>query len=634
MTIEDPTTRAQYAAVTAGNALKVDASATTQPVSIAATVTVDSELTTADLDTGAGTDTRAVVGMVKAESGGGVLVGSANPLPAAVTDTSNTLVKPGDAANNAVRVNVVAGSGGGGPSIVDNAAFTDGTTSIAPVGFILDETAGTALTENDAAAARIDSKRAQVLVVEDATTRGQRATVTAGNALKVDGSAVTQPVSGTVTANLGTLNGAALDASVTGLQVAQGSTTSGQKGGLSLGAVTTGNPTYTTAQTSPLSLDTAGALRVRIAASDVSSSGGTSAADGATYTAGTTAGTPMMAARDDTSPGVVAEDKVGIVRMSTRRELYSTIRDAAGNERGVNVTAGNALVVDGSASTQPVSGTVTANAGSGTFTVSGTVTANVGTTNGLALDATLTGGTQKSIVRGGQKGTTNTNADITHTASGANHEALDVAIYDASGNQLGLSASPVRVDPTGTTTQPVSGTVTANAGTGTFGTNLAQVAGTATDTNSGNKSAGTQRVVIATDQPQLTNALKVDGSAVTQPVSIAATVTTQSSSSGKTPAFASVSVSASGATQIVAADATRKIKVVSYVLVADAAVTAKWQSASTDLTGAMSLAANGGVSAIGSFDAHLMETSVNQALNLNLGGAVGVRGHISYFLET
>ena len=45
--------------------------------------------------------------------------------------------------------------------------------------------------------------------------------------------------------------------------------------------------------------------------------------------------------------------------------------------------------------------------------------------------------------------------------------------------------------------------------------------GTAADGNSGNKSAQTQRIVIATDQPQLTNALKVDGSAVTQPVSAA-----------------------------------------------------------------------------------------------------------------
>jgi hypothetical protein len=49
--------------------------------------------------------------------------------------------------------------------------------------------------------------------------------------------------------------------------------------------------------------------------------------------------------------------------------------------------------------------------------------------------------------------------------------------------------------------------------------NVAQVAGTTTDTNSGVKSAGTQRIVLATDQPQLTNALKVDGSGATQPVS-------------------------------------------------------------------------------------------------------------------
>jgi hypothetical protein len=72
-------------------------------------------------------------------------------------------------------------------SLVDNAAFTDGTTRVQPVGFIFDEVAGTALTENDAAAARIDSKRAQVLVIEDATTRGQRAAVSSAGAVKVEG---------------------------------------------------------------------------------------------------------------------------------------------------------------------------------------------------------------------------------------------------------------------------------------------------------------------------------------------------------------------------------------------------------------------------------------------------------------
>jgi len=42
-------------------------------------------------------------------------------------------------------------------------------------------------------------------------------------------------------------------------------------------------------------------------------------------------------------------------------------------------------------------------------------------------------------------------------------------------------------------------------------TNLKQVGGTTTDTNSGNKSAGTLRVVIATDQPTLANAQPVSG---------------------------------------------------------------------------------------------------------------------------
>jgi hypothetical protein len=83
-------------------------------------------------------------------------------------------------------------------------------------------------------------------------------------AVKVDGSAVTQPVSGTVTANIGTSGSLALDASVTGLQVAQGSTTSGQKGELNMGAVTTSNPSYSNGQTSPLSLDASGALRTSL----------------------------------------------------------------------------------------------------------------------------------------------------------------------------------------------------------------------------------------------------------------------------------------------------------------------------------------------------------------------------------
>ena len=69
----------------------------------------------------------------------------------------------------------------------------------------------------------------------------------------------TQPISA---ASLPLPSGAALDTSVNGIIVAQGSTTAGQKGGLTLGAVTTAAPSYTSSQSSALSLTTAGALRV------------------------------------------------------------------------------------------------------------------------------------------------------------------------------------------------------------------------------------------------------------------------------------------------------------------------------------------------------------------------------------
>jgi hypothetical protein len=99
--------------------------------------------------------------------------------------------------------------------------------------------------------------------------------------------------------------------------------------------------------------------------------------------------------------------------------------------------------------------------------------------------------------------------------------------------------------------------------------------------------------------------------------------------------FAVIDTAASGDNTIVAADATRKIKVMSYVVVADAALAVRWKSgAATSLSGAMSLAPNGGVAtAAAPPGSWLMETAPAQNLVLNLGGAVGARGHIAYFLE-
>ena len=129
---------------------------------------------------------------------GAALVGLDMPLPTgsniigALSANQSTNI----AQMNGVAVTMGAGASGTGVQrvaiatdgqgqIVDNAAFTDGTTRLDMAGYILDETAGTALTENDAAAARIDSKRAQVQVIEDATTRGQRASVNTSGGLAV-----------------------------------------------------------------------------------------------------------------------------------------------------------------------------------------------------------------------------------------------------------------------------------------------------------------------------------------------------------------------------------------------------------------------------------------------------------------
>jgi len=69
--------------------------------------------------------------------------------------------------------------------------------------------------------------------------------------------------------------------------VAQGSTTAGQNGPLVQGAVTTASPSYSTGQTSPLSLDTAGNLRVNIVAGGAT--GGTSSNFAAAFPASGTA---------------------------------------------------------------------------------------------------------------------------------------------------------------------------------------------------------------------------------------------------------------------------------------------------------------------------------------------------------
>src|SRR6516164_463146 len=168
---------------------------------------------------------------------------------------------------------------------------------------------------------------------------------------------------------------------------AQGSTTSGQTGHLMMGAVTTGNPTYTTAQTSPFSLDTSGALRVNVIAGG--GGGGTSSTFGSAIPATGTAGgfsdgTNMQLARVfDGDTGVGTQYSLGV--------LLKTPGSGGAVDFGVS---GQPIRIDPTGTTtQPVSGTVGIS-GTVAATQSGTWTVQPGNTaNTTAWLVTGAGGT-------------------------------------------------------------------------------------------------------------------------------------------------------------------------------------------------------------------------------------------------
>jgi hypothetical protein len=266
-------------------------------------------------------------------------------------------------------------------------------------------------------------------------------------------------ISGTVTANAGTnLNTSllALDTSVNGILVSQGSTTSGEKGPLIQGAVTTASPSYTTAQTSPLSLTTAGALRVDASATTQPISGTITANQGGAWTVS-----------------------------ATQSGTWTTGRTWNLSSGSDSVAVGGTVGVTQSTSPWVVSGTVTANAGTGTFTVGQSTGSNLHVdVDNFPATTAVTQSTSPWVV----SGTVTSNQGTAAALSGA----WPVEVTDGT-NVLGTSTHPIRIDPTGTTTQPVSGTVsvsgtvgvtqstspwvvsgtvTANAGTGTFQTNV------------------------------------------------------------------------------------------------------------------------------------------------------------------
>lgn len=93
-----------------------------------------------------------------------------------------------------------------------------------------------------------------------------------------------------------------------------------------------------------------------------------------------------------------------------------------------------------------------------------------------------------------------------------------------------------------------------------------------------------------------------------------------------------IDTAVSGDNTLVAAIPGRKVRVLGYILVGAAAVSVRWKSATTALSGAMLATAPLACQQSGSsFDTvPALETNPGEALVLNLSAAVQVSGHLTF----
>ncbi len=289
---------------------------------------------------------------------------------------------------------------------------------------------------------------------------------TASDPFRIDPTGTTiQPVSGTVTANIGTTGGLALDATLTG-----GTAKAIVRGGTK-GATTPADVTSTAEGVDHQSLDVqiyhGGTAKDPTQIRALTNADVVSAE--VTKWIGSTAPTVGQKTMANSLPVVIASDQSAVTVTGTVTATNPSVgsNNAAapgsstqiGGTDGTNLQSAHVFDADTGGGTEYVLGAILRKSASGgsveagtasdplridpTGTtiqpVSGTVTANIGTTGGLALDATLTGGTAKAIVRGGTKGAT-TPADVTSTAEGADHQGLDIQIYHG-----GVAKDPTQI---------------------------------------------------------------------------------------------------------------------------------------------------------------------------------------------
>lgn len=233
-----------------------------------------------------------------------------------------------------------------------------------------------------------------------------------------------------------------------------------------------------------------------------------------------------------------ADGDVGVPALAVRKATPANTSGTDGDYEFLQMStgrlwvdaSGKTLTVDGSGVTQPISGTV---AGTGNFIVvqatASNLNATVVGTGTFVVQATLVAETTKVIgtVNQGTSPWVTSNATTSVVGNGAAATAQRVTLANDSTGIIATvgavtaitNALPVGANVIGKVSidQTTPGTTNLVALAANQSVNNTQVAGTTIDVNSGSKSAGTIRVVLATDQPSLTNKLLVTPDSVALP---------------------------------------------------------------------------------------------------------------------
>ena len=92
--------------------------------------------------------------------------------------------------------------------------------------------------------------------------------------------------------------------------------------------------------------------------------------------------------------------------------------------------------------------------------------------------------------------------------------------------------------------------------------------------------------------------------------------------------YAPINAASFGDTQIIPAVSGKRIRVIAYAVIANATVSIKFRSGTTDITGSMRIVEGGGIAH--AYDGGLFQTAVGQALNINLSSNATVGGYVVY----